>query len=43
SAALSSLTWANGLVIIPPGETIAIGDLVAFLPFAGLVPGDRGL
>ncbi|MFP4076170.1 MAG: gephyrin-like molybdotransferase Glp [Halochromatium sp.] len=43
SAALSSLTWANGLVIIPPGETIAIGDPVAFLPFAGLVPGDRGL
>ncbi|MFP4063474.1 MAG: gephyrin-like molybdotransferase Glp [Halochromatium sp.] len=43
SAALSSLTWANGLVVIPPGETIAIGDPVAFLPFAGLVPGDRGL
>ncbi len=39
SAALSSLTWANGLVLIPPGETIAIGDPVAFLPFAELVPG----
>ena len=39
SAALSSLTWANGLVIIPPETTIAIGDAVAFLPFAELVPG----
>ncbi|WP_242479259.1 gephyrin-like molybdotransferase Glp [Lamprobacter modestohalophilus] len=39
SAALSSLTWANGLVVIPPGESIAIGDLVAFLPFSELVPG----
>jgi len=39
SAALSSLTWANGLVIIPPDETIAIADPVAFLPFSELVPG----
>lgn len=39
SAALSSLTWANGLAVIPPGETIAIGDPVAFLPFSELVPG----
>jgi molybdopterin molybdotransferase len=39
SAALSSLTWANGLVVIPTDETIAIGDPVAFLPFAELLPG----
>jgi molybdopterin molybdotransferase len=41
SAALSSLTWANGLVVIPTGETIATGDPVAFLPFAELLPGGR--
>ncbi len=39
SAALSSLTWANGLVVIPPEITIAAGDLVDFLPFSELVPG----
>ncbi|MBK5929130.1 gephyrin-like molybdotransferase Glp [Halochromatium salexigens] len=39
SAALSSLTWANGLALIPSGQTIAIGDPVAFLPFSELVPG----
>lgn len=43
SAALSSLTWANGLVIIPPDATIAIADPVAFLPFAELVPGHQSL
>ncbi|MBK5939049.1 molybdopterin molybdenumtransferase MoeA [Halochromatium roseum] len=41
SAALSSLTWANGLVIIPPNQPIAIGDLVAFLPFSELLPGTQ--
>ncbi len=43
SAALSSLTWANGLVVIPPDATIAIADPVAFLPFAELVPGHQSL
>lgn len=39
SAALSSVTWANGLVVIPADTTIAVGDPVAFLPFSEVVPG----
>lgn len=36
SAALTSLTWANGLVVIPPRQAISRGELVDFIPFAGL-------
>lgn len=37
SAALSSLTWANGLVIIPEGLAIAPGDRVDFIPLRELI------
>ena len=36
SGVLSSVTWANGLVVIPEGQTISKGDRVDFLPFAEL-------
>ena len=38
SAALTSLTWANGLAIVPEGQTVAPGDRVQFLPFSELIP-----
>lgn len=34
SGVLSSVTWANALVIIPEGEPIKPGDEVAYLPFS---------
>jgi molybdopterin molybdotransferase len=34
SAVLSSTVWADGLVDNPPGQAIAAGDLVRFLPFS---------
>jgi molybdopterin molybdotransferase len=37
SAVLSSVVWGDGLVDNPPGQTIAPGDAVRFLPFANLV------
>ncbi|NBC47728.1 MAG: molybdopterin molybdenumtransferase MoeA [Gammaproteobacteria bacterium] len=37
SAALSSLTWANGLAIIPEGEPIREGDRIDFIPFSELL------
>lgn len=37
SAALTSLTWANGIVVIPEGRRIAIGDAVDFIPFSELM------
>jgi molybdopterin molybdotransferase len=37
SSALSSLTWANGLAIVPEGQAIAAGDAVQFLPFSELL------
>jgi molybdopterin molybdotransferase len=33
SGVLSSVTWANGLVVIPEGRKIQCGDEVEFLPF----------
>jgi molybdopterin molybdotransferase len=33
----SSLTWANGLVDNPPGQAVKNGDIVRFIPFAGLL------
>jgi molybdopterin molybdotransferase len=33
SGVLSSVTWANGLVVIPEGQRIQCGDEVEFLPF----------
>jgi molybdopterin molybdotransferase len=37
SGVLSSVTWANGLVMIPEQQTIRPGDLVDFLPFCELL------
>jgi molybdopterin molybdotransferase len=38
SAALTSLTWANGLVMVAEGQTVAVGDPVQFIPFSELTP-----
>ncbi|MCS6765608.1 MAG: molybdopterin molybdotransferase MoeA [Candidatus Protistobacter heckmanni] len=37
SGVLTGTAWADGLVDNPPGQTIAPGDLVRFLPFADLM------
>ena len=37
SGVLTSTVWADGLVDIAPGQTIAHGDLVRFLPLAELL------
>ena len=33
----SSLVWANGIVDIAPGQTVARGDIVRFIPFSELL------
>ncbi len=37
SGVLTSTVWADGLVDLPAGQTIAQGDLVRFLPFSELL------
>lgn len=37
SDVLSSAVWADGLVEIPPGEVLARGDWVGYVPFTGLL------
>ncbi len=37
SGVLNSLTWANGLAILPEGQTLARGDTVHFIPFSELL------
>jgi len=37
SGVLTSTVWADGLVDNPPGQAIARGDTVAFLPMQQLV------
>ena len=37
SGVLSSVTWADGLVDNPAGQTIARGDQVRYLPFAAVL------
>jgi molybdopterin molybdotransferase len=37
SGVLTSVVWADGLVDVPPGQAIATGDTVRFLPMAELV------
>ncbi len=39
SGVLTSLVWADGLVDNPPGQAIAPGDQVRFLPMSDLVAG----
>lgn len=36
SGVLNSVVWADGLVDIPAGQTVARGDVVPYLPFAGM-------
>jgi molybdopterin molybdotransferase len=38
SAVLSSVTWAEGLAVIPIGQTLRQGDPVQFLPLRELQP-----
>ena len=37
SAVLSSVTWANGLVVLPENRVIRAGESVEFLPFCELI------
>jgi len=37
SGVLTSTVWGDGLIDNPPGQTIAIGDAVRFLPFDALL------
>lgn len=37
SGVLSSVTWANGLVVIPEGRVIRAGETVDFFPFSELL------
>jgi len=37
SAVLSSVTWANGLVVLPENRVIRAGESVEFLPFCKLI------
>ncbi|WP_348946135.1 gephyrin-like molybdotransferase Glp [Chitinibacter sp. FCG-7] len=36
SGVLTSMVWGDGLVDLPAGQTIARGDVVTYIPFAGL-------
>ena len=37
SGVLTSTSWADGLVIVPIGDTFSIGDMVEYLPFSELL------
>jgi molybdopterin molybdotransferase len=37
SAVLTSTVWGDGLIDNPPGEAIAPGDSVRFIPFSELI------
>ena len=37
SGVVTSLVWGDGLVVNPPGQAIASGDAVRFIPFAELL------
>ena len=37
SGVLTSTVWGDGLVDNPPGQTIAHGNVVRFIPFAELL------
>jgi molybdopterin molybdotransferase len=37
SAVLTSTVWGDGLIDNPPGQTIAPGDVVRFIPFSALL------
>jgi molybdopterin molybdotransferase len=37
SGVLTSVVWADGLIDNPPGQAIRAGEIVRFLPLAGLL------
>ena len=37
SSVLTSLSWADGLAIVPIHTTVKVGDTVEYLPFSGLL------
>jgi molybdopterin molybdotransferase len=37
SSVLTSMTWADGLVDLPAGQTVAQGDAVRFIPLSELL------
>ncbi len=37
SGVLTSASWANGLVVVPPDMQVAEGDEVSFIPFSELL------
>ena len=37
SAVLTSTVWGDGLIDVPPGQAIAVGDVVKFIPFSNLM------
>jgi molybdopterin molybdotransferase len=37
SSLLTSLSWADGLAVIPVHTTVKAGELVQYLPFSGLL------
>ena len=37
SGVLSSTVWADGLIDLAPGQKVAVGDIVRYLPFAELL------
>lgn len=37
SGVLTSTVWGDGLIDLPAGQTIAVGDLVKFIPFSELL------
>jgi len=37
SSLLSSLSWADGLALVPAGSRVEHGQLIDYLPFGGLV------
>jgi molybdopterin molybdotransferase len=37
SGVLTSAVWGDGVVDNPPGQTIAVGDMVQFVSFADLL------
>jgi molybdopterin molybdotransferase len=37
SAVLTSTVWGDGLIDLAPGQTVAVGDSVTFIPFSALM------
>lgn len=37
SGVMTSLCWGDGLLVKPPNTPVAVGDVLSFIPFAGLL------